>query len=132
MERSVASASAAAGRKIRSKSAASGNLDRLDAAGAGNLKVARKAAPEPDVGHDLLGAPVLVQHLGPAGGSQRPVLLGLLAQIDRARSQFQVEFDRLPFQFAYLEFHTMSLRRGVRGVNAEGATTTGRTPDGRG
>ena len=56
-----------------------GNLDRLDAAGAGNLKFAGKAALEPDVGHNIPGAAVLVQHLGMAGGSQLPVLLGLFA-----------------------------------------------------
>ena len=55
---------------------------------------------------------MLVQHLCMATGSQRPLLLGLLAQIDRARSHMQVKVDRLPFQFAYLEFHAMSLRRG--------------------
>ena len=112
MDRSVASASAAAGRKMRSNSALQRNLDRLNAASAGNLKVAGKAAFEADVGHDILGAPVLVQHLGMAGGGQRPLLLGLCAQIDRARSQLQIKIDRLPFQFVYFEFHGMSLRRG--------------------
>ena len=48
-----------------------------------------------------------------------PGLLGLFAQIDRPRSQFQVEIDRLPLQLAYLEFHAMSLRRLQSAVNVE-------------
>ena len=64
-----------------------------------------------------LGPAVLVQHLGPAGGGQRSHLLGFVAKIDRSRSQFQVKVDRLPLQFAYLEFHGMSLKHipGRRG-----------------
>ena len=54
---------------------------------------------------------MLVQHLGPPGRGQLPLLLGLFAKIHRSRSQFQVELDRLPLQFAYLEFHALSLRR---------------------
>ena len=95
-----------------------GNLDRLDAAGAGDLKPARKAALEPDVGHNVLWSAVLVEHLGLPFGSQLANLLGFFAQFNRSRSHFQVEIDRLPLQLAYLEFHAMSLRRGPRRVNA--------------
>ena len=118
MERSGAPESAPMGRKMRSNSAASGNLDRLDAAGAGNLKFARKSALEADVGDDVFGAAVLVNHFGAAGCGKIAHLLGLAAEIDRARSQFQVEFDRLALQLAYFEFHGLRLRRARRAVNA--------------
>src|ERR1035441_1934933 len=93
------------------------NLHRLDAAGTGNLESARKAAPEPDVGHNVPGPAMLVQHLGSSGRGQLPGLFGLIAEIHRSRSQLQVKVDRLALQLAYLEFHALSLRRGRQAVN---------------
>src|SRR5271157_2185461 len=101
------------------------NLHRLHAARAGNLKSAGKAALEPDVGHNLPGTAVLVQHLGMAGGSQASLLLGLLAQIDRTWSQLQIKIYRFPFQFADYEFHSLSLRRKPQPVNRAGRRDAG-------
>src|SRR5271166_356418 len=67
------------------------DFDRLDAAGTRDLEVAGKAASEPNVGHDVFGAPVFVEDLGVARCGQRAVLLCLVAEIDLARSQFQVK-----------------------------------------
>ena len=85
-------------------------LDRLDATGAGNLEFAREAALEADVGHDVFGSAVLVNHLGAAGCGKIAHLLGLAAEIDRARSQLQVEVDRLALQLADFEFHGKSVK----------------------
>ena len=56
---------------------------------------------------------MLMQHLGPPRRRQLPHLLGFLTQIHRSRSQFQVKFDWFPFQFDYLEFHSLSVRRSL-------------------
>jgi hypothetical protein len=93
------------------------DFDRLHAACAGDLEFARKATLEPNVGHYILGAAVLVEHLSPPFGGQLPNLFGFLTQFYRSRSQFQIEIDRLPLQLAYLEFHVMSLRRTLPRVN---------------
>ncbi len=53
---------------------------------------------------------MFVDHLSAAGDGQLPGLFGFLAKIDQARSQFQVEFDRLLLQFTYPEFHTLRLK----------------------
>jgi hypothetical protein len=80
--------------------------------------MASKAAHEPDIGHNVFGTAVLMNHFCPAGGGQRTSLPDFFAPIDGSRSQFQVKFDRFPFQLDNFEFHGMSLRRGRVGVNA--------------
>ena len=65
----------------------------------GTSKFAREAALEADVGDDFPGAAVLVDDLGAARGGQIAHLLGLIAEIDCARLQFQIELDRLALQF---------------------------------
>ena len=101
-----------------------GNFHRLDAAGAWDLELAREITPKSNVCNDILWSAVLVQHLGLACCGQLANLLGLFAQIDRARSQLQVKVDWFPFQFNYLEFHSLSVRRRHPRVN-EGEQGTG-------
>ncbi len=91
-----------------------GNFDRLNAAGAGHLKLARKTAPEADVGDDFFGSAVLVNHFGAAGGRQIAHLLGLVAEIDCTRLELQIEVDRLSLEFEDFEFHGMSVKHFER------------------
>src|SRR5580693_917676 len=81
------------------------DFDGLDAARAGNLKNAREAAPEADVRDDVSGPAMLVDHLGAARSGQIADLHGFLAEIDGARSELQVEFNRFALEFNDSEFH---------------------------
>jgi len=94
-----------------------GDFNGLDAAGARDLKLAREFPSKSNVCNDILGAAVFVEYLGQTLGGELPNLLRFFTQIDRARRQFQVKFDWFPFQFNYLEFHSLSVRRSHPGVN---------------
>ena len=59
------------------------DFHRLDAAGAGNLELTGERPLQPDVGHNILGTAVLMQHLRPSRGGQIAHLLRFFAQIDR-------------------------------------------------
>jgi NAD(P) transhydrogenase len=71
---------------MRSKSAASGISTGSMQRAQGTWKLPAKSAPEADVGDDIFGAAVLVDHFGAAGGGQIADLLGFVAEIDGAGS----------------------------------------------
>jgi hypothetical protein len=93
-------------------------LHRFHAACAWDFKGPAEAALEPDVGHDLLGTTMLVQHLGAAFSGQIAQLLGLTSKINGGRRQGHGKLDWLAFKIGYGEEHDMSLRRAVAAVNA--------------
>ena len=81
------------------------DLDRFDAASAGDLELAGIAALEADVGNDVPGTTVLVEHLGAAGSGERAFLGGFFAEVDGSGGELEFELDGLFLELAYLKFH---------------------------
>ena len=93
-------------------------IDWFDAPGAGHFKVAAKAAFQPDVRDDFLGAAMLMQHFGAPLGGQIALLLGLAAKVNGRWWQSHGKLDWFAFEIGHGEEHNMSLRRRIRRVNS--------------
>ena len=98
-----------------------GNLHRLDAAGAGNLEVAGKAALEPDVGHDVLGPAVLVQHLGMARAASGPCCSASSPRSTAPGASSRSKSIGSFSNSTTLKIIRLSLRRGLTDVNPDGS-----------
>jgi hypothetical protein len=96
-------------------------LNRLDASGAGHFECSPEGAFQADVGNDLLGSTMLMEHLGAPFGDEIAHLRGFNAKINSRRSrgwQSHGKLVWLTFEIRYCEVHDMSLRRALPGVNS--------------
>jgi len=93
-------------------------LNGLNAAGAGNLEVAAEGAFQADIGNDVFGPAVLMEHFGATLGSEIALLDGFFAEIDDFWRKGYVEIAWFSFQIVYGKQHNTSLRPGLTHVNA--------------
>jgi hypothetical protein len=99
--------------------AAKGVADGLEAAGAGNFEGAGPVGAGADVGDDFFGAAVLAEELRVALDGEGTGLKGLIAVIDGAGREAEVEADRLAFEVEQGDEHG-NLRIQVTGFRLQG------------